>query len=117
MSLNNILKSWRFETRQSIPVRSVHAYILLFFVSTVVGYAQEIDPQLSESNDYVFEGNSLVGEDFIKAEKNFDSLESFEKNKKAASGQRQHHPWRYKCSKRSGSSEDCSPGSPGFRGT
>jgi Ca-activated chloride channel family protein len=85
MSLNNILKSWRFETRQSIPVRSVHAYILLFFVSMVVGYAQEIDPQLSESNDYVFEGNSLVGDDFVEAEKKYRLAVSTKQNNTAGS--------------------------------
>ena len=60
MYLKNILKNLGLETRQSIAVRSIYAYILLFFVSIVGGYAQEVDPLLSESNDYVFEGNSLV---------------------------------------------------------
>ena len=80
MSLNNILKNWWFETRQSIPVRSVHTYLLLFFVSIVVGYAQEIAPQLSKSNDYVFEGNSLVEDDFIEAEKKYRLAVSTKKN-------------------------------------
>jgi Ca-activated chloride channel family protein len=80
MSLNNILKIWRFETLQSIPFRSVHAYILLFFVSMVVGYAQEMDPLLSESNDYVFEGNSLVGDDFVEAEKKYRLAVSTKQN-------------------------------------
>jgi len=85
MSLNNILKNWRFETRQLIPVKSAHAYILLFFVSMVVGYAQEIDPQLSESNDYVFEGNSLVGDDFVEAEKKYRLAVSTKQNNTAGS--------------------------------
>ena len=80
MYLKNILKRLGFETRQSIAVRSAYAYILLFFVSIVVGYAQEVDPLLSESNDYVFEGNSLVDEDFIKAEKKYRLAVSTKQN-------------------------------------
>lgn len=69
MYLKNMLKNLGFKTRQSIAIRST--YVLLFLVSMAIGYAQEVDPLLSESNDYVFEGNSLVGEDFIKAEKKY----------------------------------------------
>ena len=69
MYLKNMLKNLGFKTRQSIAIRST--YVLLFLVSMVIGNAQEVDPLLSESNDYVFEGNSLVGEDFIKAEKKY----------------------------------------------
>ena len=78
MYLKNILKNLGFETRQTIAVRNT--YILLFFVSIVGGYAQEVDPLLSASNDYVFEGNSLVDEDFIKAEKKYRLAVSTKQN-------------------------------------
>ena len=51
----------------------------------MLGYAQEIDPQLSESNDYVFEGNSLVGDDFIEAEKKYRLAVSTKQNNAAGS--------------------------------
>tara|TARA_B100000768_G_scaffold41657_1_gene40543 strand:- start:40833 stop:41618 length:786 start_codon:yes stop_codon:yes gene_type:complete len=35
------------------------------------GSAQQLDPKLSESNGYVFEGNSIVEDDFIAAEKKY----------------------------------------------
>jgi len=49
-------------------------------MSVFVGYAQEVDPQLSESNDYVFEGNSIVEEDFIEAEKKYRLAVSTKEN-------------------------------------
>jgi len=40
-------------------------------MAVFVGYSQEADPQLSASNDYVFEGNSIVDTDFVEAEKKY----------------------------------------------
>jgi|TARA_B110000971_G_scaffold132766_1_gene135888 tetratricopeptide (TPR) repeat protein len=78
--LNNILKNWGFKVRQSIPVLSSYAFVLLFFMSVFAGAAQEVDLQLSESNDYVFEGNSIVEEDFIEAEKKYRLAVSTKQN-------------------------------------
>ena len=78
--LNNILKNVGFETRQSMPVLSSYSFVLLFFMSTFAGSAQEVDLQLSESNDYVFEGNSIVEEDFIEAEKKYRLAVSTKQN-------------------------------------
>ena len=46
--------------------RSYYCLILLLMIA-FNGRAQEFDPQLAESNNYVFEGNSLVNDDFIEA--------------------------------------------------
>ena len=78
--LNNILKNRRFETRQLISVGNSYGFLFLFLMSVFVGYAQEVDPQLSESNDYVFEGNSIVEEDFIEAEKKYRLAVSTKEN-------------------------------------
>ncbi|AOR28269.1 aerotolerance protein BatC [Formosa sp. Hel1_33_131] len=78
--LNNILKNLGFEPRQSMPVLSSYAFVLLFFLLTFTGSAQEVDLQLSESNDYVFEGNSIVEEDFIEAEKKYRLAVSTKQN-------------------------------------
>ncbi len=79
--LNNMLKHPGFKTRQSIPIGSSFACLILLVVMNVfVGYAQEVNLQLSESNDYVFEGNSLVGEDFIEAEKKYRLAVSTKQN-------------------------------------
>ena len=50
-----------------------------------VGTAQEVDLQLIESNAYVFEGNSIVGEDFIEAEKKYRLAVSTKQNNVAGS--------------------------------
>ena len=78
--LNNILKNWRLETRQLIAIRKSYVYVFLFFMSMFVGSAQEMDPQLSESNTYVFEGNSIVDADFIEAEKKYRLAVSTKQN-------------------------------------
>jgi len=78
--LNNILKNLGFETRQSIPVGNFYGFLLLFLMSVFAGTAQEVDPQLSESNDYVFEGNSIVEENFIEAEKKYRLAVSTKEN-------------------------------------
>ena len=78
--LNNILKNWRLETSQSTLVRKSFVYVFLFFMSLFVGSAQEMDPQLSESNTYVFEGNSIVDTDFIEAEKKYRLAVSTKQN-------------------------------------
>ena len=44
--------------------------LLLSFV-VVFANAQADDAQLSKSNNYIFEGNSLVDENFIEAEKKY----------------------------------------------
>ena len=52
-------------------LRPFYSCIVLLFMAVFVGYSQEADPQLSASNDYVFEGNSIVDTDFIEAEKKY----------------------------------------------
>lgn len=77
--LKNILKNLGIENHQSISVRYSFA-CLLCFMTLSIGTAQEIDPQLSESNGYVFEGNSIVEEDFIEAEKKYRLAVSTKQN-------------------------------------
>ena len=69
--LNNILKNPGGESYKSICFRGSFAYLLLFFMGPFAGSAQQLDPKLSESNGYVFEGNSIVEDDFIAAEKKY----------------------------------------------
>ena len=45
--------------------------LILFLLVSISGSAQEEAAQLSLSNNYVFEGNSLVDENFIEAEKKY----------------------------------------------
>lgn len=52
-------------------LRPFYSCIVLLFMAVFVGYSQEADPQLSASNDYVFEGNSIVDTDFVEAEKKY----------------------------------------------
>lgn len=42
--------------------------LLLIFLTTLLGNAQKEDLALQKSNDYVYEGNELLTEDFISAE-------------------------------------------------
>ena len=82
--LNNILKTLGIENSPFISIR--YSYVtLLFFMTLFVGTAQEIDPKLIESNAYVFEGNSIVGEDFIEAEKKYRLAVSTKQNNVAGS--------------------------------
>ena len=82
--LNNILKTLGIENSPFISIR--YSYVtLLFFMTLFVGTAQEIDPKLLESNAYVFEGNSIVGEDFIEAEKKYRLAVSTKQNNVAGS--------------------------------
>jgi Ca-activated chloride channel family protein len=69
--LNNTLKNPGGESYKSICFRGSFAYLLLFFMGAFAGSAQQLDPKLSESNGYVFEGNSIVEDDFIAAEKKY----------------------------------------------
>jgi Ca-activated chloride channel family protein len=45
--------------------------LILFLLVSISGSAQEEEAQISLSNNYVFEGNSLVDENFIEAEKKY----------------------------------------------
>lgn len=45
--------------------------LILFLLASISGSAQEEAAQISLSNNYVFEGNSLVDENFIEAEKKY----------------------------------------------
>ncbi len=45
--------------------------LILFLLASISGSAQEEAAQISLSNNYVFEGNSLVNENFIEAEKKY----------------------------------------------
>ena len=78
--LNNILKNLRFQTLNSASVLSAYSFVLLFLLLAFTGAAQQVDPQLSESNDFVFEGNSIVEEDFIEAEKKYRLAVSTKQN-------------------------------------
>ena len=82
--LNNILKTLGVKNNPTISIR--YSYLtLLFFMTLFVGTAQEIDPRLIESNTFVFEGNSIVGEDFIEAEKKYRLAVSTKQNNLAGS--------------------------------
>ena len=82
--LNNILKTLGIENNPTISIR--YSYLtLLFFMTLFVGTSQEVDPQLIESNTYVFEGNSIVEEDFIEAEKKYRLAVSTKQNNLAGS--------------------------------
>ena len=45
--------------------------LILFLLVSISGSAQKEEAQISLSNNYVFEGNSLVDENFIEAEKKY----------------------------------------------
>lgn len=82
--LNNILKTLGVKNNPTISIR--YSYLtLLFFMTLFVGTAQEVDLQLIESNAYVFEGNSIVGKDFIEAEKKYRLAVSTKQNNVAGS--------------------------------
>ena len=82
--LNNILKTLGVKNNPTISIR--YSYLtLLIFMTLFVGTAQEVDLQLIESNAYVFEGNSIVGEDFIEAEKKYRIAVSTKQNNVAGS--------------------------------
>ena len=82
--LNNILKTLGVKNNPTISIR--YSYLtLLIFMTLFVGTAQEVDLQLIESNAYVFEGNSIVGEDFIEAEKKYRLAVSTKQNNVAGS--------------------------------
>jgi len=68
--LNNILKHQGVETNAFWIHKHVYSCLLMFFMAIGSSFAQDVEAQLSESNDYVFEGNSIVDTDFIEAEKN-----------------------------------------------
>jgi len=59
--------------------------LILFLLVSISGSAQEEAAQLSLSNNYVFEGNSLVDENFIEAEKKYRLGVSAKQNNAAGS--------------------------------
>jgi len=69
--LNNIRKIRSAISYKAVMLSRFSAWTVLFFLTLFSSYAQEADAQLSESNDYVFEGNSIVDTDFIEAEKKY----------------------------------------------
>ena len=77
--LTNILKTLMFKNTPFISIGGSFVF-WLFLMALGVSTAQEIDPQLSESNGYVFEGNSIVEDDFIGAEKKYRLAVSTKKN-------------------------------------
>ena len=77
--LTNILKTLEFKNTPFITVGGSFVF-WLFLMVLGISSAQEIDPQLSESNGYVFEGNSIVEDDFIGAEKKYRLAVSTKQN-------------------------------------
>ena len=69
--LNNIRKIRSAISYKAVMLSRFSAWTVLFFLTLFSSYAQEADAQLSESNDYVFEGNAIVDSDFIEAEKKY----------------------------------------------
>jgi tetratricopeptide (TPR) repeat protein len=69
--LNNIRKIRSAISYKAVVLSRFSAWTVLFFLTLFSSYAQEVDAQLSESNDYVFEGNAIVDSDFIEAEKKY----------------------------------------------
>ena len=59
--------------------------LILFLLVSISGSAQEEEAQISLSNNYVFEGNSLVNENFIEAEKKYRLGVSAKQNNAAGS--------------------------------
>ena len=59
--------------------------LILFLLASISGSAQEEEAQISLSNNYVFEGNSLVDENFIEAEKKYRLGVSAKQNNAAGS--------------------------------
>jgi len=59
--------------------------LILFLLASISGSAQEEAAQISLSNNYVFEGNSLVNENFIEAEKKYRLGVSAKQNNAAGS--------------------------------
>lgn len=59
--------------------------LILFLLVSISGSAQEEEAQISLSNNYVFEGNSLVDENFIEAEKKYRLGVSAKQNNAAGS--------------------------------
>ena len=59
--------------------------LILFLLVSISGSAQEEEAQISLSNNYVFEGNSLVDENFIEAEKKYRLGVSAKENNAAGS--------------------------------
>lgn len=45
--------------------------VIITILISSVSFAQEIDKALQKSNDYVYDGNKLVDEDFVAAEKEY----------------------------------------------
>ena len=45
--------------------------VIIIILISSISFAQEIDKALQKSNDYVYDGNKLVDEDFVAAEKEY----------------------------------------------
>ena len=58
--ITDILKNLGLEARQLAYFRCSFACLFLVFLIPFLGQAQKIDPQLSDSNNYIFEGNLIV---------------------------------------------------------
>ena len=59
----------KHEIRNLSTMKTVLTIISLFIFSFV--FAQEKDKALQKSNDYIYEGNTLISEDFVAAEKEY----------------------------------------------
>ena len=77
--LTNTLKTLELKNTPFTSIGSSFVF-WLFLMALGIGTAQEVDPQLSESNGYVFEGNSIVEDDFIGAEKKYRLAVSTKQN-------------------------------------
>ena len=73
MSVNHKkLVIFRFESIGTMGLSAKYRFLIfLVFLGVVTGRAQEGDLSLRESNTYIYEGNELVSEDFVSAEKEY----------------------------------------------
>ena len=69
--LNILLQNLWLEACRASTIGRSSGCLVLFLLITLNGYTQDEDPQLAQSNNYIFEGNSLVNENFIEAEKKY----------------------------------------------
>ena len=83
--LNNIRHNLRVERTLKTTFERAYCCLTVLLMIAFSGGAQEVDPQLAESNNYVFEGNSLVDADFIEAEKKYRLGVSTKQNNAAGS--------------------------------
>lgn len=83
--INNLIVVFKGLCKGGFNISSVS--LILFVLLSFCGSAQEEEKeaQLSLSNNYVFEGNSLVNENFIEAEKKYRLAVSAKQNNAAGS--------------------------------